>query len=78
MVKKIFVVKVPPFASQRLEAGAAHGVVEEVEVSLNFGVVGAGGAGGFFEVFVKIGGHALLAAFLIDKGGIQRNAAAMA
>ncbi len=78
MVKKIFVVEVPPFASQRFEAGAAHGVVEEVEVALNFGVVGADGAGGFFEVFVKIGGHALLAAFPVDECGIEGDAAAMA
>ena len=77
-MKKVFVVEVPPFGVQGFQAGAAHGVVEEVEVALNFRVVGAGGAGGFFEVFVKIGGHALLAAFPIDKGGIQGNAAAMA
>ena len=77
-MKKIFVVEVPPFAWQGFEAGAAHGVVEEVEVALNFGIVGPAGAGRFFEVFVKIGGHALFAAILIDKGGIQRDAAAMA
>lgn len=77
-MKKIVVVEVPPFAGQRFQAGAAHGVVEEVEVALNFGIVGPGGAGGFFEVFVKIGGHALFSSVLIDKGSIYGDAAAMA